>query len=401
MSKLLSQGGFGCVYYPGITCKGKVDTNKSVVTKIQQDNINSKNEENIGKIVKTIKNFKLYFMPIVSHCPIHLAAINQEILHDCEIISKDRDNDFKYTLMSIPYVKNKSFFSFLTEFDKSKKYIIRDMTHTYEYLLNCVDKLINLDIVHYDLKSENILYNLSTNNPIIIDFGISIPMKELTEDNLRTYFYIYAPDYYIWSLEIHFINYLLHKTENELTLSDVETICKEIISNNKALDIFSKDFQKKYLNACIDNFKKYVNKQRMKVIHELKESYKTWDNYAVSVLYLRILGIMYGDIFHENEFIVRFSQLLLENINPSFEKRNSITKTIKTFQDMLYMSKNIDDYVELVESFTNDKKLITKRIKENQKSLPNIQISRQELNVKLNPKDKKNHKKNRKKQHKY
>ena len=76
----------------------------------------------------------------------------------------------------------------------------------------------------------------------------------------------------------------------------------------------------------------------MKVIHELRESYKTWDNYAVSVLYLRILGIMYGDIFHENEFIVRFSQLLLENINPSFEKRNSITKTIKKFQDMLYMS---------------------------------------------------------------
>ena len=136
MSKLLSQGGFGCVYYPGITCKGKVDTNKSVVTKIQQDNINSKNEENIGKLVKTIKNFKLYFLPIVSHCPIHLAAMNQEILHDCEIISKDRDKDFKYTLMSIPYVKNKSFFSFLTEFDKSKKYILRDMTHTYEYLLN-------------------------------------------------------------------------------------------------------------------------------------------------------------------------------------------------------------------------------------------------------------------------
>ena len=100
------------------------------------------------------------------------------------------------------------------------------------------------------MKSENILYNLSTNNPIIIDFGISIPMKELTEDNLRTYFYIYAPDYYIWSLEIHFINYLLHKTENELTLSDIETICKEIISNNKALDIFSKDF-KKEISECM------------------------------------------------------------------------------------------------------------------------------------------------------
>ena len=36
MSKLLSKGGFGCVYYPGIDCSGDVDDDSThYVTKLQ------------------------------------------------------------------------------------------------------------------------------------------------------------------------------------------------------------------------------------------------------------------------------------------------------------------------------------------------------------------------------
>ena len=36
MSKLLSQGGFGCIYYPGLKCNGKSEYNKNVVSKLQK-----------------------------------------------------------------------------------------------------------------------------------------------------------------------------------------------------------------------------------------------------------------------------------------------------------------------------------------------------------------------------
>ena len=36
MSKLLSQGGFGCVFYPGVKCDGTSNPDKKVVTKIQE-----------------------------------------------------------------------------------------------------------------------------------------------------------------------------------------------------------------------------------------------------------------------------------------------------------------------------------------------------------------------------
>ena len=43
MSNLLSQGGFGCVYYPGIKCNGKTNTNKSIITKLQKNDFNASN----------------------------------------------------------------------------------------------------------------------------------------------------------------------------------------------------------------------------------------------------------------------------------------------------------------------------------------------------------------------
>ena len=49
MSKLLSQGGFGCVYYPGLKCSDKTDVSKKMVTKLQRDDFNAENEAYIGK----------------------------------------------------------------------------------------------------------------------------------------------------------------------------------------------------------------------------------------------------------------------------------------------------------------------------------------------------------------
>ena len=40
----LGQGSYGCVYYPGIDCKGKKNTKKTV-TKVQEINFYSKNEK--------------------------------------------------------------------------------------------------------------------------------------------------------------------------------------------------------------------------------------------------------------------------------------------------------------------------------------------------------------------
>ena len=60
MSKLLSQGSFGCVYYPSLNCQGKSEVSKEYLSKLQKKDFNSENEKNIGK--KIIANILEKFL---------------------------------------------------------------------------------------------------------------------------------------------------------------------------------------------------------------------------------------------------------------------------------------------------------------------------------------------------
>ena len=350
MSKLLSQGGFGCVYYPGITCAAESQTNKDIVTKIQQYDFNAKNEIYIGKKIQKIPNFQLFFLPTLKHCKIHLASIDPKLLSNCEAISDTGDDNL--VLLDIAYTPNKAFFSLLTDFGKSKKNIILDMTETYSYLLNSIQSLLRNNIVHFDLKSENILYSINSNNPLLIDFGLSIPVDKVkTEHHYKDFFYVYAPDYYIWPIEVHTINFLLHKTKSPLHTNDVDDICSAFVKHNKGLQVFSNDFKKKYLDGCKEALNPYIGQPTNNVINSLFSAYKTWDNYGLSILYLRLLKLMFGNGFMKNKLLIYFSQLLLQNINPLPEKRNSVENSLKTYKDIFFLEENATDYYSLIENF--------------------------------------------------
>jgi len=51
-----------------------------------------------------------------------------------------------------------------------------------------LEKLQQVNVVHFDLKLDNILFNEITYDPRIIDFGISIPIKNLNRDEFKKLF---------------------------------------------------------------------------------------------------------------------------------------------------------------------------------------------------------------------
>ena len=265
--------------------------------------------------------------------------------------------------MSIPYIKSKSFFTFITKIDQSKKNIILELIDTYSYLLNSINKLLDNFIVHFDLKAENILYNIYTGNPIIIDFGISIPIKDVNETNIKNYFYIYAPEYFIWPLEVHIICYILHHSVTELTIENIREISYQYISQNKALHSFSDDFREKYHESCIKYFSKYIKMKPELIIKELKSFYTTWDNYALSILYLFIFSLIFENNYIENDLFVNFSQLLVENIHPNPERRHSILETQEKFQDFFFIDKSKNNYLNFINNLNFNIKTVSQKNK--------------------------------------
>lgn len=361
MSKLLSQGGFGCVYYPGIRCKNSKDDDdmNEYVTKLQQDNFNSKNEAAIGLRIKEDVIYKYFFLPVVSECPVKMASFskdNEDILSKCEVI-KDTDKD--YTLMKIPYANNKPIMEEIFDELRDKKHIVISILEAYTHLLKGIEYLIDLKIVHFDLKSDNVLYDSVMNHANIIDFGLSIPIDKITPENIKKYFYLYAPEYYIWPLEIHIINYLLHVVEEGEEATDIaERIAEEYVSSNKGLEMFSKEFAKSFQESCRRQVEQvlgdFEEDSYKKIVKGLIENYATWDNYAVSIMTLRLIYLLFPDGFPENRFYIVFTQLLLTNIHPDPAQRTSVLGTRQRFYELFYLNENIDTYIKMIEDITVD-----------------------------------------------
>ena len=341
MSYLVEQGGFGCVYFPGITCSGKKSEATTTVTKLQVRNFNSVNEFEIGKTISKIPNYIDFFVPVKKMCQIDLRLIQAKMISKCDIIEKGNQ---EYVLMKMPFIENADFYHYFSNL-KSKREIVRSLIETYKHLLICVDHLQEVQIVHFDIKVDNILYNMNTKLPNIIDFGISIPISEISDKNIGEYFYDYIPEYVYWTPEVHLLCYLIHITETSLSKKDINTIVHNFMLTID-MSIFNENEKKKYLLNLKNEMKKYIALPRNEVIQKVLSYWKTWDNYSLSVIYIILINYLYAE---GNVFLSKFKNILLENIQPNPELRLTIERTQVSFNDIFYQINDIVEYKSIVE----------------------------------------------------
>jgi serine/threonine protein kinase len=372
-SNLLSQGGFGCVYYPGIDCKGSTIKNKKFVTKLQAKNSSSDNEISIGNQIKKIKNYYEFFLPVIESCPINANKISGNILTDCEPVQGKDD----LLLMKMEYINSISFYKVLANEEKSSQSIIKSMIGSYLYLLKSLKMIGDKNIIHYDLKADNILFDKNTEIPLIIDFGISFNMTEIDFNKLYRFFYVYATDYYIWSFDIHIINFLVNEvdTDNYVMNKDVfKEITDSVVDNNKALGLFSKSFIEKYKKKCMIYGSKIIGKDKVSILKSLiqKECYQTWDNYSLSCIYLLFIQQAFQNKFPDSEFLIKLSQLLCVNISPDPADRFTIQETIDHVNNIVKNSQ-VSDLTSLANSLKiNSKYIIQEHKKTEMKTIISV-----------------------------
>lgn len=348
MSKLLSQGGFGCVYYPGITCNGETDKDKKYVTKLQHRDFNADNEIHIGNLISTIKNYKNFFIPVIKSCDIDLRRIDSSIVSDCQVVSQS--GEVNYLLMTLNYVKNISLENtIVTSSSKEiKKRSFAQLLSMYTYLLNSIKLLYEKNIIHFDLKVDNLLFGIKLGTPLVIDFGISIPKDKLNKDSMKKYFYAFVPEYYVWPLEVHVINYLLHSTQSTLTDYDINLISSRFGESNDALLFFSKSFKERYLLSCKYQLKKYIGLDRDKVIDQLLSYNHTWDNYSLSIMFITIYIKIFKQGMYFNKMFVFFIELLVINMSPDPNLRLNIDDSLYEYNKCFYIESNTNNFVNLI-----------------------------------------------------
>ncbi len=362
MSKLINQGGFGCVYYPGFDAKDNKKLDEEVVVKLQHKSVASKNEIEVSKIITTIPSFSFYFAPIIKTEPIHVGKIDKELVKSCKPVAHATSDAFE--LMTVPYVNQENYFKSIENVElNDTRHIFTQHVDSYTFLLTSLELLEKKQIVHFDIKDDNIVYSRINRNPVIIDFGISIDISQLSASTWNKHFYVYAPEYYIWCLEIQFICFLCHE-EDQLSQENVHSICSKYISYCPVFELFSQKFKNKYLENAIQHYMQYVDIDKNKVIPELLKTWKTWDNYALTILNLRVLSYLFNNEYTNNSTITYLIELYMQNIHFDGNQRFTIQQSKIRFKELYSQDSSVDKLYNLLVTIQPKRKQIKKQIKQ-------------------------------------
>lgn len=361
---LINQGTYGCIFHPGITCKGNKESIK-YITKIQKSSRAIDNEIKISKLIQKIPRYASFFAPIVKQCNVNISEKLRPSIQKCDIFKKITVNEMREQ----KYVSNK--IRYLGDMDL-KVYILSKTTwqDTGKTFLSChldclqaYKLLSDRQIIHYDVKGNNIMFDQNLNKPILIDFGISIHLPSLhtAEDFNNAYYALQAYPY--WCIEITFCSYMFSnigleesKTRiiEEQELKDVINIFLNGVKDKNINSLYEKEvlmivhepqnFANQIYNKYFEFFKPFIGQPWFSIYQYFMSErfYQTWDNYGLCACMLMLLD----DILEQKQGL--FKELV---------KNESIKKYINFLADMLYSLPN--QRISLTESIQTMKQLST------------------------------------------
>ena len=110
-----------------------------------------------------------------------------------------------------------------------------------------------------------------------------------------------------------------------------------------------------YLESGITYFSKYVNKSVDWIVTDMLQYAASWDNYALSIAYLKIVIDLYNNTSSKNskskanksKFLIQFMRLLVANIHSNPLKRLCVKETTNKFA-ILMEECSLDDLYLLV-----------------------------------------------------
>ena len=298
--------------------------------------------------IKRIRNNKMHFYVCENSSELKIIEFEEEMssLDLCKDVKKDDTVLLKFQDREIIYLK--TYLKNLNSALNSQKKYILTIIDFYKYILLSVDLLVNQKIVHNNINFDSIV--VDNNYPLISNFSFSIDILRLynnDEEYIKHFIIAYEPSYLEWPLEFHILSYLLTNKLNSLSSYNIENIICSVIDNHTILKTFGDSFVSSYKEEALNYFKKYINRTYNYILTDVLQYYDTWDNYALSIMFLRMLIELHRNIKIQNKFIILFMKLLVCNIHLNPLKRLSISLTTNKFESILN-SLEVTDYKELL-----------------------------------------------------
>jgi serine/threonine protein kinase len=305
-SKVIGEGKYGCVHKPSLKCKKttKNITYKNKISKLMETSEADIELKKYHYLEDIDKDEKLYLGKPIK-CSPKKSKLTEEAIDQCDYFKPEKMDN--YSLLIMKYGG-----SHLKEFaDKISEYHISDpseitTTHLKKVMCNFwveARRLFlglvifhNNNIIHHDLKPQNIVYDITKNRLNYIDFGMMISVSQVKQMCMKSKYYNAI---FHWSFppEIKFLNKnkfssVYKKTQNkqdefDIFLKDVNDFDDGKI--NYFMETTIVDFNK---NTESPIMKKNVNDFYTMLFEDMdKHSYSTFLNKTWNTIDIYGLGI--------------------------------------------------------------------------------------------------------------
>ena len=295
--------------------------------------------------IKRIPNWSRYFYLYNTVENIKIAELTEDN-YQPYTVTNNAEVLLSYSQRKLIYLD-----SYLKALSCSKKYIIK-LIEFYKSSLNTCQLLLTNGVIHNNINFDTILVN-EDENILLTKFTLSLfTMREITNQVETQYKLLSLMDNQnndnnndiFLPIEIHLLRYQQTNNITSLSSYNIETVIKQFITNHSVLKQFD---TKQMIQDGLNYYSKYVNKSLLDIFNT-NELLQTWDNYAISIVFLRILIGLHKSMKTQNKFIILFMKLLVKNISLDPSKRLSLINTMEQFE-LLLNNLDINVFKELIQ----------------------------------------------------
>ena len=304
--KLIGEGSKTCVFRPNLPCKNKnIKTSDKNVSKVFLNNKDIKyldEEINFNEKISKLKNSNIWTVTLYNKCELNdyknILKIEKD-LNKClqsQNISIKEYNENKFMLYGLygGINMNEEVDNIFKKFNTKSIISFLKKTHSLFYGLTIMKKN---KIIHYDIKSGNIVYN--ENKFKYIDFGISTTFNNITKIKKRALKEYKTSRIYIYYPFDIFFTFLDNKTlDNEIKYKNFNK--RKNYENLKEINnlLFNRNIDDDIINNIKDIKNKKINQTK---IIELLDIYSL--GITLSLILIEKLNLHFYsniDIFNKN-----------------------------------------------------------------------------------------------------
>jgi len=233
MSKYIAKGSYGCIIKPNINCDGSFG-NTNEVSKFFFDKKDYFDEKKLQEKIDKIDKKKIFTIKKKSNCKIQLTPEIKKKISKLNLCEFDTDEIYQIT-----YEYGGIDIHNLFKLDIHNKIDFFEFFQKFSNVFDGLCKINESGFIHFDIRTDNILYDINKKKFVIIDFGMLKEKKNIFRfDKIHSFKNSPHPNY---PNEISILSYIMdgifYKDLNKYNLNSNILI---MLIDNKMIHIINR-----------------------------------------------------------------------------------------------------------------------------------------------------------------